>query len=234
MGSWYFAEIGITATENDVELKKQFLDCIGFGEIGGHRSKDPYYDRTYDLLYKKDDMIFGENGDYDLYAHGYERIPFEQYFEILNILFSTTYLHVQYFDGTSVTVYWNVHQYLFDPVKNSVKEYLAGEDNEDYVIDIPDWCDGEIEAYIDDDESDDGEDVYYSYKEFKDLDEEQKQKIEESHPCCGWSGQRTIKYKSEKINKELVREILDESVKKGYVELSALIMDKCKDYLKNK
>lgn len=233
MAHYSFAEIGITVNENDSELKKQFMDCIGFlgcidsGEFGEHYPQVPHYDFEYDSLYDKDDMFYGSIDKKELHD-----IPAHQYYAILNLLFPKTYLFAQHMFGTSVTICWRAEQYLFDPVNNSVTRHFEGEDN-DCVIEIHDWCRGSIRVNLYDENDCWVGEEEYSYSEFYRLSREKQQEIEENCPTCRWSGQMTEECFIE-IDRECVREILDESVKKGYVELSALIMEKCKDYLKNK
>ena len=70
MASWNLTEIGITVTEDDIILKKQFMECIGLKKLGaffdGKNLIDDYDDTRcsgdgeefYTMLYNKDSYSY--------------------------------------------------------------------------------------------------------------------------------------------------------------------------------
>ena len=106
MASWCYTEIGISVTDDDLELKQQYLDCLGLLKIDGDVFNETecdaagyeLYDSLLNTVCFQVTMIFGKHSDDYSIPENLHDI-----FSLVNLLFPHTYLYCQHYSGTSVT-----------------------------------------------------------------------------------------------------------------------------------
>ena len=238
MSSWCYTEIGISVTDDDLVLKQQYMDCLGLLTIDGdtynhERCSAAGYERDrflFEEAKKEDDMIFGEDEDF-------ESIPdnLNDIFFLLNLLFPHTYLYCQHYSGTSVTTENECEEYLFDPKKKKLTKRASGDGFIDIAHEgdsigkenVPEYC--TVKYQVTD------EDIYYSPQEFAERCRKKKQgnlenDFDDDYVSFNWNGKKTDPINSTIPSQELIRTIIEQSKEKGYTELTALLLEKCKDF----
>ena len=201
MSSGCYTEIGISVTEEDLALKQQYMDCLGLLTIYG----DTYnHDRCG---YEINRCIFEEAKKEDEMIFGeyedFESIPdnLNEYYFLLNLLFPHTYLYCLHYRGSSVTCERECEEIFYDPKKLIIKKEAKGEDYRE--VDIPDYCYGGFDLW--------GE------------------KTDEDTLTFEWYGESSESIRLTNPSQEFIKTILEASTAKGYVELTALLLEKCKD-----
>lgn len=190
-------------------------------------------------------MIFGEHPyDYDI-PKGLDNI-----FKLMNLLFPKTYLYCEHYSGSSVSGERSLEEHLYNPETMTLIKSASGEDYDDRGV--PDYCDGYYRVFIEEDD----DYLEYSVEEFNELKEERLKKfIEEEENSedfdpddfdpddimvddlfedgysYEWDGYEDVNIESLFPDKEFIRSIIEKSTEKGYTELTALLLDKCKDIL---
>lgn len=214
MSGWIYSEIGISTNHEDIALKRQLMKCIGlektYNGMGDYNEKRAYAcGNEFDIIYEENDMIFGEYGDY------LEKVELEPIFSIYNMVFPGTYVHIQMSSGSTVSGDYAVENILLDPVEMKLKKQAFGEVDTWY----PDYCSG-CYRILDDDMLMDPEEY-----------EEYMSQHEDICAIYEWDGEKTTAYKFVKPSKykSYVQNIIDESIKNGFTELTALMLEKFKD-----
>lgn len=223
MAGWFFSEIGISANKDDISLKRQLMKCIGLNKM--RNGNKPNYDDErcyacgYDMYitYDKDDMIFGEYVQTGM-ENFIKKYEMDCIFSIFNVIFPSTYIHILNSTGSTVCGDQYNEHFLLDPIEMKLDRYGHGEGE---CYGLPGYC-HRYYHILDDD-------MYLSPEEF----EEYESQHEECFAIYEWDGEKTTSYKY--LNpikyKSCIQNVIDESVKNGFTELTALILDKYKDIL---
>ena len=178
MASWCYTEIGISVTDDDLELKQQYLDCLGLLKIDGDVFNETecdaagyeLYDSLLNTVCFQVTMIFGKHSDDYSIPENLHDI-----FSLVNLLFPHTYLYCQHYSGTSVTTENECEEYLFDPKKKKLTKRASGDGFIDIAHEgdsigkenVPEYC--TVKYQVTD------EDIYYSPQEFAERCRKKKQ-----------------------------------------------------------
>ena len=228
MSSWCYTEIGISVTDDDLVLKQQYMDCLGLLTIDGdtynhERCSAAGYERDrflFEEAKKEDDMIFGEDEDF-------ESIPdnLNDIFFLLNLLFPHTYLYCLHYRGSSVSCERECEEVFYDPIKKRIKKEAGGEDYSE--VSIPEYCSGGYSSWCD-------EDVWIRPEEYEEFrrkirEGELESNVDVESLTFEWYGESSESIRFTKPSQEFIKTILEASREKGYTELTALLLEKCKD-----
>lgn len=224
MSSWCYTEIGISVTEEDLALKQQYMDCLGlltiYGDTYNHDRCGYEINRCiFEEAKKEDEMIFGEYEDF-------ESIPdnLNEYYFLLNLLFPHTYLYCLHYRGSSVTCERECEEIFYDPKKLIITKEAKGEDYSE--VDIPDYCSGFYHSWEDDE--------YLSVEEYNEMCIKQSEgnletNFDKDMFIFEWDGEKSEIISLTIPSKSFLQKVIAQSTAKGYVELTALILEKCKD-----
>ena len=215
---WYNT-VGVSFTDEDEKLKKQLLPlCIDCADIGGFFNDIDYsdFDGDYD---DEDDENTDNKFEKDYLTIGvflddvYEALDV---FLLFNLLFPNTFFYAtSEHEITNREYADNVTEKMIkEAIEGGYENSLSGSEEGEFILwfCIPDnmmieTYTVETNEYIECDGSSNGCDTFIS-------DEPTTEPIKCTVP-----------------DKEFIRSVIEESTEKGYTELTALLLDKCKDIL---
>ena len=228
MSSWCYTEIGISVTDDDLELKQQYLDCLGLLKIDGDVFNETecdaagyeLYDSLLNTVCFQVTMIFGKHSDDYSIPENLHDI-----FSLVNLLFPHTYLYCLHYRGSSVSCERECEEVFYDPIKKRIKKEAGGEDYSE--VSIPEYCSGGYSSWCD-------EDVWIRPEEYEEFrrkirEGELESNVDVESLTFEWYGESSESIRFTNPSQEFIKTILEASREKGYTELTALLLEKCKD-----